>query len=193
MDIRKYLKQLFSAVEQSSVSNPVHHEILKRTDQYLSEYESWKNSANRKQITDWLIAEFSVSESNPQSLDEAIDFMDNPHARGFIIYYKSEYFESDFEFLMDYLQEKILQLGYRNYMSDIKSFTKNENVETVQRHYLKPKPGFEPPINQEFGNITIELVFKNEKTKLLRLSASHYSDRLYTKPKEFSKLIYSLR
>ncbi len=193
MDIRKYLKQLFTATEQSSVSNPVHHELLKRSDQYLLEYETWKNSANRKQITDWLIAEFSVSKSNPQTLDEAIDFMDNPHSRGFIIYYRNEHPESAYLFLLDFLQEKILDLGYRNYMSDIKSFTKKEDVETVQRHYLKPKPTFEPPINQEFGNVTIELVFKNEKTTLLRLSANPYSDRLYQPPKEFAQLVYSLK
>jgi len=192
MDIRNYLKQLFKKTEHSSVSNPALHEIIKRTDQHLADYELWKNSLQRKRLTDWLIAEFSVSKTNPQAMDESIDFMDNPHSRGFILYFKKGQQETDYLFLLDYLKEKVLALGYRSYMSDVKSYTKKEDVETVQRHYLKPEPSFEPPINQQFGNVTIELVFRNDQTKLLRLSANPYSDRLYEDARKFSELIYGL-
>lgn len=143
-------------------------------------------------MTNWLIAEFSVLKTNPQALDKAISFMDNSKSRGFILFYEDEQPESDYLYLLDYLKERVLEQGYRNYMSDIKSYTKNDAVETIQRHYLKPEPSFEPPIDQVFGNVTIELVFTNDKTKLLRLSATPYPDRLYSKPRAFSKLIYSL-
>lgn len=192
MDIKKILKQLFSKVEQSSVSNPVSHEILKRSEQHLTDYEYWKNTLTCKRMVDWLIAEYTVSRTNPQGLDDAVDFMDNPHAKGFILHYQSKQEESDYLFFLDFLKERILENGYRSYMSDVKSYTKNEEVETVQRHYLKPVPSFEPPVNQEFGNVTIELVFRNDKTKLLRLSAMPYSDRKYKKAREFSQLIYGL-
>jgi len=192
MDIRKYLKQLFNKTEQSSVSNPVLHELLKRSDQHLTDYEDWKHGLARKRMTDWLIAEFSVSKSNPQALDDAIDFMDNLHSRGFILHYQEDRQESDYLYLLDFLKERVLELGYKSYMSDVKSYSRNEDVETIQRHYLKPKPSFEPPINQQFGNVTIELVFKNDKTKHLRLSATPYMDRTYQEPREFSQLIYGL-
>lgn len=192
MDIKNYLKQLFSKVEQSSVSNPVSHEILKRSEQHLTDYEYWKNTGASQRLVDWVIEEYAVSQSNPQGLDDAIDFMDNPHAKGFILYYQNKQQESDYLFLLDFLKERILEIGYRSYMSDVKSYAKNDEVETVQRHYLKPTPSFEPPVNQEFGNITIELVFRNDKTKLLRLSAMPYSDRMYKEARQFSQLMNSL-
>ncbi len=195
MDIWEYFKNLFNKAETSSTSQPFIHEVIKRTEEELVAYENWKDRLERRRLTDWLIAEYTSSKNNPGNVDPALDFMDNSRAQGFIIHYQEEHLASDYVFLLDYLKEKTLEMGYRSYMSDQKTYQKGAFVEGVQRHYLKPNPQADSsqPINQQFGNITIELVFRDEKTHHLRLMATGYSDRLYTETRDFKEFMFGLQ
>ena len=47
----------------------------------------------------------------------------------------------------------------------------------------------EPPIDQRYGNISLELILYNDKPHYLKLMASVYSDRLYSEPESFSDLV----
>ena len=64
-------------------------------------------------------------------------------------------------------------------------------METVQRHYLKPKPNFqrEGKINQQFGNITIEFDLRDDKPHYLKFQATSYTDHLFEDAKEFKELM----
>lgn len=193
MDIFQYLKDLFDKSNNSSSSQPLIHELIERTEREQTAYDIWRSSSTRRQVINWLIAEYSSYKNNPQNIDPALEFMDR-RAQGFVIHYHEDYTQEDFQHLMDYLKERTLEIGYRSYMSDVRSYQKEEWVETVQRHYLKPLPqrATKEPINQQFGNITIELVFKNDQTTHLKLMALGYSDHLYQKSRDFKEYMFHL-
>lgn len=195
MDIWQHLKELFHKSNTSSKTKPLVHELIKRTDEEQIAYSVWKNSLTRRQLVNWLIAEYSSYKSNPFNIDASFEFMDNTRAKGFVMHYNKDYSAKDYQHLMDYFKERTLELGYQSYMSDIRSYEKGEGVETVQRHYLKPRPNraLKGPINQRFGNITIELTLQNEETTHLKLMAMGYSDHLYQQADDFKEYIFHLR
>ena len=49
-----------------------------------------------------------------------------------------------------------------------------------------------PPFNQEFGNISIELICQDDLPETLKFSATNYNDRAYQKAKPFGQLMQHL-
>ena len=49
-----------------------------------------------------------------------------------------------------------------------------------------------PPFNQEFGNISIELICQDDLPKTLKFSGTTYNDRSYQKPKHYGVLMKHL-
>ena len=47
-DFWKKIKNLFSSVEESSSSNPAVHEMIKRSEEELKNYETWKDSLSQR-------------------------------------------------------------------------------------------------------------------------------------------------
>jgi len=192
-DFWKKIKSLFNSVEESSSSNPAVHEMIERSEEDLKNYEDWKDSLSQRRLMDWLNGEYITYLTSPDNVDQSISFLNTPSSKGFVIlFHKTNYNIDEITFLFDFLKEKVLTLPYRTYVSDYRSYMKNDNVETVQRHYLKPSLKLKvagEKAGQAYGNITIELLLRNKKVMNLKFSATSYRDHLFKDANDFDELM----
>lgn len=185
-------KSLFKEAEQSSPSKPLIHEMIERSEDERKDFNFWKSTLVRKRLVDWLIDQYAIYQVQPDHIDEALDFLNTPSSKGFVIhFYRTRYSLRDITHFFDYLKQQVLKLNYRNQISDIRTYNRSNWVETVQRHYLKPRPNFERKgkINQQFGNITIEFHLRDDQPHYLKFQATSYKDHLFEDAKEFKELM----
>lgn len=186
------IKNLFQEASQSSPSNPAVHEVIVRDEVQLADYETWKNTLVKRRLVDWLNDQHAIFKVLPDDIDEALDFLDTPSSKGFVIhFYKTRYTKREATYFFDYLKEQVRNLGYRLQVGDIRTYNRPNWVETVERYYLKPPPDFQSKekFNQRFGNITIELLLKNDAVFNLRFRATTYNDHLFKEADEFHDLM----
>lgn len=195
-DLWETIKGWFRAEEKSSPNQPYIHELIERKPEETADFQQWKTSLIRRRLMDWLGQQYASFRVNPDHLDEALDFLHTPSSKGFVIhFFKTNYTQREATFLFDLCKERILEaLNYKSSLSDVRTYRRGQQVETVQRHYLKPRIRLQEDvkINQQFGNINIELVSRNEKPFRLKLSATCYSDHLYQEGQEFEGLMQLL-
>ena len=192
MTVWDFFKKFFKEAEQSSGSNPVVHELIERSSAEKEALENWKGSLTCRRIFDFLADQYAMSRSMPEGVDRAITFLDTPSSKGFAFHYElTEYNRTDATHFFDLLKEKVLTLDYRPQMSDTRTWPEKDWVQTVERHYLKPRQRWaeEKKIDQQFGNITIELTLRNDHPFKLTFRATHYSDRLYAPADDFGELM----
>ena len=80
-------------------------------------------------------------------------------------------------------------MNYRLVQADRKIAEKNDLVEEKQRYYLKPPISMKEPIDQRFGNITLELVLINHTPSYLKIVAATYQDHLYQAALNYEDLV----
>lgn len=188
------VKSVFQQAEQSSPAQPAIHEVISREAASEVAYERWKNTAAKERMLAWLSEQHRVFKGRGRQ-DEAVDFLDTPSTKGFVVhFFQTQYSKEEVIFFFDYLKELILALNYRSQISDRRIFSRNQWVETQERHYLKPRNTFTAgeKIDQKFGNITLELEFRDDQVRNLRLRATIYKDALYEEADGFSALMAAL-
>ena len=173
--------------------------MIERTVDEQASYERWKNSIISKRLLNWLNEQYVQYLVNPDHLDEAIDFLNTPSSKGFVIHFRqTQYPKAEVTHLFDFLKEKVLELNYRSYVSDSRTYGKNSWVENLQRHYLKPPTNLRKPpaadekFNQRFGNITIELLSRDDEIYHLKFSATGYRDHLFSEVEDFKGLMQGI-
>lgn len=191
----KYIKDLFNSAEDSSPSKPLFHELIHRSEEEKADYEHWKRTLVRRRLTGWLTDQYAIYQVLPKDIDEALDFLDTPSSKGFVIHFsQTRYSLRDVTHFFDYLKEQVRQLGYRSQISDSRTYHRSDWVETVQRHYLKPRPKFTEgeKMSQAYGNIMIELELRNEQVHNLRFRATSYQDRTFYEALGFKELMQEI-
>lgn len=163
------------------------HEVITRGDSYSKAYNLWKHSIPRKDLVSAIGNSYQLKEKGMVG-DPDVHILDTQYSNGFAISYNPSLDKREFQFLFDWLAEKIEALGYNRATSDLIISEKPTYVESKEKHYLKPKLSDETPINQRFGNILIEYITIDDTPSYLKLVANIYSDRMYKKPEKFSKL-----
>lgn len=189
------LFNLEKAVAQSSSSQPIIHELIQRSVEEITDYEQWKSSYILRRLIDWLADQYTVYHKRGSVNDDGIDFLNLPSSKGFILYFhRTNYTRREATFLFDYFKERIKTLNYRTQISDTKTYNRNQWVETVEKHYLKPRLEFTEgeKMNQQFGNIMIELEIRNDQIHNLRLRATHYQDFNFSPVLDFHELMQHL-
>lgn len=185
----EFIKKLLQKQETHKV--PFIQEELKRDEKEQLAYEEWMEIKGYFPFNALLKEQYAKSQEQGSNV-AMCTFMSRGTASGFVIYPNEYLDDSEFAHYFDYLHKKVLTLGYRKYLSDYKQFIKQDHIKRIERHYVKPKLTRDPKAtqaNQRFGNITIELEYKDEKIKYLKLLASVYNDRLYSKALPFGELI----
>lgn len=191
-NIWTYLKNIFNEAEESSPSRPFIHETITRSETEQKAYMDWKENLERHRLVNRLGDEYATHRIDPEKVDRALDFLDTPSMKGFVIHAPiGNYTLAELKYLMDYLKERTLTADYRIYLSDRRIYQRNKKQETVERHYLKPKTTVNDneQINQRFGNIRIELMSRNDEAVNLKFSATGYSDRLFEEAEDFRVLM----
>ena len=173
----------------------ISHELLKRSESFDDDLLEWQNGIVSRRMKDWILSEYSLFQNSHQQQDESILFLESKASSGIIIHLSNtRYSTRDATCLMEDLRSRIRSSRYKSQMSDVKVFNRPEYVERIERHYLKPKFNFasETEFNQQYGNITIELIFRNDTPHLLKLLVNSYNDRNFTTPQSFRSLLMLL-
>lgn len=194
-DIWDHFKGLFKKAENSAPNQPLIHELIKRTETEQEDYEFWKKTLVCQRMLSWLNEQYIIFRLEPDNIDETVDFLDTPSSKGIVVHFsKTQYSIRDVTHFFDYLKEQVLRLNYRTQISDVRSYERNHWVETVQRHYLKPRPkqNTAGQFIQQFGNIMIELTLRNDQIFNLKFRATTYKDHKFADADEFPKLMQSV-
>jgi|TARA_B110000285_G_scaffold159560_1_gene178048 hypothetical protein len=200
MDLWQYFKDLFKAEQESSSVKPYINEPLERSEDEKERYEHWKRTLAKQRLLEWLNTQYATfTISGESEIDKTIDFLNTPSSKGFVIHFNDRFHNrSNIIHLFDYLKERVLEMNYKLYMSDIRTYNKTRNdktwVETIERHYLKPrfKVLEDHTFDQMFGNIRVELLFRNDEIRNLKFSATRYNDRSYKEANTFNDLMREL-
>ncbi|MGB0840187.1 MAG: hypothetical protein ACPGXL_08605 [Chitinophagales bacterium] len=186
-----FLKNLFNK-EQQAARAPIVQELLKRSANEIHAYEAWKVNNAKDYVLEHLkelVAQFDTEAGDNTKLM----LLNNAKSRGFILNYDPlRISKEEFQYLFDYLKAQILKLNYKSYVSDVKNFVRKQHVEKIERHYLKPRlniADFPNPLNQAYGNITIEQILYNEKPQRIKFLSTPYTDRKYTVALPFEELL----
>ncbi|GEM_PF-3445982 len=126
--------------------------------------------------------------------EEWVDFLRSQGADGFMVHtQKYPGTLSKWIYLAEYLKDQTMSWGYKLYSSEEGSDGGDAPV-TYLRYYFKPpiKNKLSKPIDQIFGNITIELKMSDGNSESLKYQALHYSDRNYQPPRNIGLLYESI-
>lgn len=204
MSLWSRVRALFGEAEQSDRNNPIVHSTLARHRDSADEFAAWKRTVVALRLRDWLADQYAAFLTDPTRVDRGIDFLDTPSSKGFVIHFgDTQYTLREAEFFQLYLRERVMQHEYRTQVADSKTYAYSGGSERTDRYYLKPRPDWSAPegheggmntytkgqFNQQFGNILIELVVRNEKPWRLKFSATIYHDRVYQKAQAFGALM----
>ncbi len=185
------LKELLIQTDRSTTGQPAVHRVLTRSKASKEVFISWKDGNDVEATLEWLLSNYQSKVSGGK-IDRTMAVLDTPSKKGFVLYLRDRHSETrDPECLMDFMKERILDLGYNLYTSDIKIYSKGDEVETQQRHYLKPPLNFVPnqKLSQLFGNVAIEYVLRDDKPYMFKFSATTYQDHMFEDAKAFGQLM----
>lgn len=187
----KYLKGLFEETETSSPSNPAVHEMIERDPEEMRGYAAFAEGMVLRRMLNWIHDQYAIFRVTPRDTDRAVDFLDTPSSKGFVVHFhETQYSRREVIYFFDYLKERVLALNYRTQISDRRIFQRNTWVETVERHYLKPRSEqIEGQFEQLFGNIKIELELRGDQVHNLRFSATTYQDAQFREAQPFRELL----
>ncbi|MEM1217823.1 MAG: hypothetical protein AAGH79_02890 [Bacteroidota bacterium] len=190
-----YVKNLFQTAEESSPTVPVVHKLIERSQEEKEAYDHWKKTLVRRRLLDWLGDQYAIFLHSPNDIDQALDFLNTPSSKGFVIHlHQTQYSQRDAIFFLDYLKDRVKTLNYRIQISDSRTFNRPNWVETIERHYLKPRSKYQEgeKFKQAFGNILIDLYLRDDRPHHLKLSATIYKDHLFEEAEEFRTLLQML-
>ena len=192
-DLWNYVKSLFQSAEQSTPAVPTVHEMIERTKEERADLEQWQEMLVRRRLTGWLADQYAIFLVDPDNVDRELDFLNTPSSKGFVIHlHRTNYSKRDLLHFLDYLKNQVKALGYRIQISDRRVYPVKNGVETVERHYLKPRLNFEQEVekqNQRYGNITISAVLLNDQPYQLKFQVTSYQDRLFSEADDFRDLM----
>jgi hypothetical protein len=184
-----FFEQIISKIFPKEKRNVIlTNEVLKRSQHDFDSYEDWYASEVSGKILDQIFRAYHLKKTDIKD-PIPIALLQSDKANGFAIANCSSLLDSDYKMLLEHFKKQILAIGYRQSGSNRKVTAEDDRVTTKEFYYLKPPIQMEPPIDQRYGNISLELILHDEKPHYLKLMASIYSDRLYSDPESFSDLV----
>lgn len=198
------IKSIFQQVDSSSKAQPIEHEVLNRHREQSVRFDLWKESLSAKRINNWLSDAYSRWMLNDKQDDNGFDFLDTPSSKGFAINWAESPFSlEDAEMYQLLLRERVLSKDYRTQVADTRSWIQDGALQRIDRYYLKPRfktsERFDDDhrldahtadqLDQQFGNVLIELNVRQHVPRQLRFSANVYHDRIYQRAEHFAALM----
>lgn len=170
-------------------------EVMQRSEKDQRAYEQWRESDDKQQLLQEIAQAYYYKKTNIRS-DFDVHILNMPTANGFAITYHPRIQEKHFQYLLDYLKDRVILLGYRLVNNDRRMTEKSNYVETTEHYYLKPPLNAESmeklPIDQQFGNVSLSQVFVDNRPSFLKVLVSIYSDRLYQDALHFDDFVTHL-
>ena len=176
-------------------------ENLKRSEKEELEFQIWSSSADAKYWFARIYESYHLKRQGLPSQDIQVHLFSSAASNGLAITYTNAMSSKQFRFLFDKLKDAILNLPYpyKLYTSDRAHYERNNYVETIEKHYLKPVYGTNKEVGTElktdgqlpqfYGNILIEYIQIDGEPSFIRLLANIYSDRLFLDALPFEELV----
>ena len=164
---------------------------------YLDRDAFLKWSSEKDHLHNWLSdlrSEYQNYLANTEEHANWVDFLSSEGADGLMVHTRQYPGElTNWLYAAEYLKDRSLSWGYKLYSSEERS-AGGQEPEVFLRHYLKPpvKNMLTKPVDQIFGNITIELKLKNYHTEALKFQVLHYNDQNYQPPLDIEELYRSV-
>lgn len=192
-DFFENIRKLFLNSGNGKDLQPDMHEPLERAASELEAYRTWKNSIRQTRLLKGLYDRVHQRAADEASVQFDLHFVESSSTNGFLLMYTPHVMSpKDLQHLFDFLKERVLAHGYSTYMSDVRRKVKNDEVETIERHYLKPRlkanKGAEPQ-EQLFGNITIEHTLLDDEPQHIKFIANIYTDHKFTEAGHYNDLL----
>jgi len=186
------IKNWFKEEEQSSPTKPFVQEWLDRSEEEEKDLFSWKLGMQALEINGLVYSNFQDFQSTGKNGHKLVYFLKNQSSGGFMFYFsETDYSLRDARRFMDFLGTKIKDSGYKTQVSDYRLYTKNNHPERLERFYLKPRlmEPIDGKAQQLFGNISIELIIRDDKPRQLKFMATTYTDYQFVDGKTFEELM----
>lgn len=188
---------LINNPELAETSKPHTRKSLERTERETRDYEKWKNSPSVAKMLFYLSEECQKHQTNPRKTHDGIDFYNAPSARGFRMHPAlTRFSDANVKYFFDFLKERLISLDYCAISSDTSVFKRGDYwVETIHKHVLKARNAsgtYAENLVGDFGQITIELLLKDDKLCSLRLEATIPDSDLPRPTDDFANLIQLL-
>ena len=192
------LKKLFP---KRNKKIPLIKENLKRSEKEELEFQIWSSSADAKYWFARIYESYHLKRQGLPSQDIQVHLFSSAASNGLAITHTNAMSSKQFRFLFDKLKDAILNLPYpyKLYTSDRAHYERNNYVETIEKHYLKPVYGTNKEVGTElktdgqlpqfYGNILIEYIQIDGEPSFIRLLANIYSDRLFLDALPFEELV----
>ena len=164
------------------------HQLLTRTDTFKEKFETWKNGARLPEVLGMIQTSLQLKARDIEQ-EPATHLLKFSGSNAFAISYSEVFLPQELQFLTDWMAERVLQrLSYRQANADIMVRERVNQVETIEKYYLKPKTSDNTPIDQQFGNILIENFVIGTKPSYMKVTANYYTDRMYSPHLPFEDL-----
>lgn len=196
------IRELFTEAEESSPTHPVEHEVLLRHKQMAPALAQWRGGVVAGKLLTEIERGYAAFLQGERAGTASVEFLDTPSTKGFVLFFDSlNYTFNEAQLLQLLLRERVLAAGYRTQVADLRRYALGKGVEQTDRYYLKPRMSFDlvgdtpldmhtaGQLSQGFGNVLVELVTRDERPHLLKLSATVYQDRVYRPADQFAQLI----
>ena len=145
-----------------------------------------------KELLENIKGQYEERQFNKNS-GSAYHFIDQRGIVGFAIDAKKyDHSFEDWRHFQIYCSQKIMDIGYVMRVKQIESKTQMGNLTSTYRYYLKPSiKGMKSlPMDQLYGNVSIELVLQNSEVFRYIFRTNYYSDRNYQEVKDFGELLH---
>ena len=194
------IDKLFPSNKNSNLNasnpQPFVHETIERNSKEKAEYQEWLKDNSAQQTTTFIKLQYQQSHYKNENIN-LFRALHSESSNGFMLRYLTDIQIIEFQFLFDYLKDKTKELGYISYQSDRKIFDRKNNVETIERHYLKPswrklnlkENNSTGKMNQLYGNINIELFKIDNEPTHLKFMANNYNDSKFQEALPFNELL----
>jgi len=187
--VEKWVKKLFPG--QTKV--PLLHETLQRSTKEQGQAKQWQGTMSARQLVQSIYQSYHYKKTGIKGTPE-VHLFNSAYANGFAVTYAPEVGPKVFAWLLDYLKDEVLALGYRQANADRKVEDKGPYMQETQRYYLKPPVPINPEtkIDQLYGNITLEYISIDDKPSYIKVMANIYSDRLFNNALPFEEFVERL-
>lgn len=191
--IQNILKQVFPRPESiTSGKDPVVSGSLVRNRKFMDRYSEWVEKGKAINLSAILQKSYFDIQVYEQPRINMGIYQENG-IEGLYIRDNKLMSKDEFHYLIDFLKENVLNLNYRMYHAITDSREERGMIRTREEYYFKPAiMNMEYPLEQEYGNITLELNLINEKVQFLKIAATTYAGFNYSDPKPFHELVTNL-
>jgi hypothetical protein len=179
----KISKKIFSSDDQVNI-----HEVLHRTPGFIDHYKKWMVEEQLTSLKHDVLRSWDPNERDEESPVDMTVFTSD-YANGFVIYpiYKDS--RIPLAFLMEFIKDQLINISYDIAHADRKMNENQAYVEILEKYYLKPPRSSSMPKDQLYGNVIIELLKHDQEEIRLQFLVNIYSDRLYSRARDFSELL----